>query len=443
MVVSRCPRIRGRSGAVLVLACSVALTTGLTTAWAAPAVTRTTLVSATPTAGEENGLADRPHLSGNGRFVAFDSTATNLDPKDRGSARDIYVRDLQSNAVELVSVALDNGAGNGYSTLSSISDDGRYVAFQSVATNLVAGDTNRSGDIFVRDRLQKKTVLASVSRTGGFPNGQSTRPTISGDGHLVAYNSGANNLLPGSDGNAFQDIFVRDLVHNTTERVSVGRGAPPNGDSVRPEMRGSGRFVAFESQASNLVPGDTNGNRDIFLYDRQSGKTTRANVTPSGGNSRGEASRPHLTPDGRFVAFESASSDLVAGDTNNDQDVFVRDMVAGRTELVSKATSGVQGAAESTRGVLSFTGRYVAFNSTSANLVAKDTNSRQDVFLRDRQTGTTTRISLTATGGQSNGTSFRPVISGDGATVVYESLATNLTANDPRAGSDIFATPAG
>ena len=409
----------------------------------AAAVDRTTLVSATNSGGFGNGPADRPHVSADGRFVAFDSAAA-LVPGDTNRGRDLFVRDLRTGTTELVSVARDGGPADGYSTLATISDDGRYVAFQSLATNLVPGDTNNSGDIFLRDRQAGTTTLVSVNRFGGPAYGQSTRPTISGDGRLVAFNSSAQNMLPTTepDTNKVQDIFVRDMVTGEMERVSVGlNGAQANGDSVRPEMRGNGRFVAFESSASNLVAGDGNGKRDVFLFDRQTRVTERASVAADGSSSTGEASRPHLTPDGRYVAFQTLAGDIVAGDTNVKRDVFVRDMTAGTTTLVSVSSDEVRGRADSTRAVLSYDGRYVAFNSASANLTPQDTNSREDVLLRDLVAGTTRRLSVSATGAASNGTSYRPEISADGSTVVYLSAATNLVPGDTNGADDVFAVP--
>jgi len=262
------------------------------------------------------------------------------------------VHDLQSGATELVSVTSSGAHSNGWSGVAALSDDARYVAFESLATNLVPGDTNNSEDVFVHDRV-----------------------------------SGA------------------------TTRVSVGPGGAQGNDfSYSAAISADGRYVVFTSDATNLVPGDTNNAADVFAHDRTTGATTRLS-TNSGGAQAGGASRlPSISSDGRFVAFQSAANNLVAGDTNICDDVFVRDMATGAVTRVSVSAAGAQGNASGGSARLSFDGRFIAFQSFASNLVANDTTAMPDIFVRDR--GAAQPIVYCTAGTTSSG--CVPSISGSG-----------------------------
>jgi Tol biopolymer transport system component len=244
-------------------------------------------------------------------------------------------------------LSVDSGGvqGNGNSYSPSTSIDGRYVAFHSHASNLVPGDTNGFYDVFVHDRITGATERVSVSTAGVQGNGDSSygyTPSISSDGRYVAFSSLATNLVSG-DTNTFSDVFVRDRQNGTTERVSLDSGgAEGNGDSVAPVISGDGRYVAFESFASNLVAGDTNGTWDVFVRDRLAGTTERASVDSSAAEANGQSHWPAISSDGRYVAFQSYASNLVAGDTNGFADVFVHDRLNGMTERASVYTAGAQ-----------------------------------------------------------------------------------------------------
>jgi Tol biopolymer transport system component len=212
--------------------------------------------------------------------------------------------------------------GNSNSFRPSISGDGRYVAFASRASNLVAGDTNGSDDIFVRDTVNATTTRVSVGIAGVEGNNNSFRPSISGDGLFVAFGSRASNLEVG-DINGSDDIFVHDTVTATTTRVSVDSlGVEGNNNSFRPSISGDGRYVAFGSRASNLVAGDTNASDDIFVHDTVNMTTTRVSVGSAGVEGNNNSFRPSISGDGRYVAFGSHASNLVAGDTNGSDDIF-------------------------------------------------------------------------------------------------------------------------
>jgi Tol biopolymer transport system component len=208
-----------------------------------------------------------PVLSADGKFVAYQSFADNLIADDENEGADIFVRDLTANTTERVSEYTGHYEGEGDSQRPSISADGRYVAFDSDDWDLVWGDTNDSFDVFVNDRATTVTTRVSVDDSGTQTNGDSFRPSISADGRYVAYYSEASNLVPG-DSNGSTDVFVYDRRSGATKRVSVAAaGQEASGDSVRPAIDGSGHLAAFESDASNLVPGDTNGFTDVFVRD--------------------------------------------------------------------------------------------------------------------------------------------------------------------------------
>ena len=278
----------------------------------------------------------------------------------------------------------DGGQANGDSDVPTISADGRFVVFISAASNLVSGDTNGVADVFVRDRQAGTTSRVSVAAGGGQANGTSFDPSISADGRFVAYSSAASNLVPG-DGNDTNDVFVLDRQTATTTSVSVrSNGSQANNVSYTPRISGDGRSVAFVSLASNLVPDDTNRTADVFVHDRQSGTTSRVSVGSDGRQAaKRRSDAPSISVDGRFVAFVSLASNLVPGDTYGKADVFVRDRQTGTTSMVSLRSDGDQVDWPSLDPSISADGRYVAFRSGAAKLVAGDTNGKPDLFVRD------------------------------------------------------------
>ena len=289
-----------------------------------------------------------------------------------------------------VSVASDGTQANGnsygmsVSAISLVSADGRFVAFESDATNLVAGDSNNKRDIFVHDRQTGTTTRVSVASNGAQTNGNPLRPAISADGRYVAFDSDASNLVAG-DSNGVYDVFVHDRQTGTTERVSVATGgAQGNGGSWQPSISADGRYVVFYTSADNMVPGDSNGQWDVILRDRQTSTTELISVGLNGQPGNGLSSAPSISADGRYVAFYSSAPDLVAGDTNNTQDIFVRDRQAGTTERVSVAGDGAQANGWSSYPSISADGRFVVFGSDATNLVAGDTNGKRDIFVHER-----------------------------------------------------------
>lgn len=415
-----------------------------------------------------NGSSEAPSLSADGRFVAFTSRASNLVPDDsdsdcaddafdppRFSCSDVFVYDRLTGEMERVSVASNGTPGNSESggrqeagSLTSISADGRFVAFQSHAWNLVPGCSG----VYVHDRQTRETRCISKAYDGTPSNGASSWPVISANGRFVVFVSEADNLVPG-DTNGFNDYFVHDLQTGQTERVSVASDGTQannyNSDLVGiASLSADGRFVAFSSYANNLVANDTNdGERygvsfvtpDIFVHDRQTGITERVSVASDGTEANGGSFGPSISADGRFVAFTSSASNLVPNDTNGKEDVFVHDRQTGETTRVSVSSDGTQSNGEDSGGVsLSADGRFVLFTSNASNLVLGDGNGRYDIFLHDRQTGQTIRLSLTEAGQEPNGDYFVQALSADGCTLAFAGLDSNLMPTDTNERWDIF-----
>jgi Tol biopolymer transport system component len=307
--------------------------------------------------------------------------ANNLLPGDTTGGSDVFVRDRQLGTTELVSVSTDDKRGDNVTQRSAISGNGRYVAFQSFAGDLVPGDTGQ-GDIFVRDLQAGTTEWVSVSTSGVQDNfGSEGRPAISSDGRYVAFQSAADNLVPG-DTNFRKDIFVRDRQAGTTERVSVSStGAQAIDESVEVAISADGRYVAFSSYANNLVADDTNSITDIFVHDRQTATTERVNVTSEGLQVSPPSTSPSISDDGRLVAFDSHADTLVAGDTNFSRDIFVHNRQTRTTERVNVSVDEIQANSHSSEPVISGDGRCVAFESYGDNLVDGDTNAASDIFV--------------------------------------------------------------
>jgi Tol biopolymer transport system component len=344
-----------------------------------------------------------------------------------------------------------DGEANAGSHRPSLSGDGRFLAFESDATNLVDGDTNGARDVFLQDSTSSGVFRRiSVSSSGQQSNGASGNPAVSDDGRFVAFESSASNLVAG-DTNGVSDVFLYDVVTQETRRVSVTDSGAQIGccgkAGYRPAISRAGRYVAFVSDANAVVSGRSGG-QHVYVWDRATGRTvTQATVGLSG--TGGGGSTPSISLDGRFVAFQSGASDLVTGDTNSRSDVFVRDRTANTTRRVSVSSNGAQGNGASGNPSISDDGRYVAFDSQASNLVTADflgasdtdTNGASDVFRHDRTSGATIRISKNlASAPEPNGGSYSPAMSASGQYIAFESDATNNTGytTDGNGARDIF-----
>jgi Tol biopolymer transport system component len=403
----------------------------------------TTRVSTTSAGVEGDDESVHPALSGDGRYVVFSSEAANLAAGDINGFRDLFVKDRAAETVTLVSqrnISLTGPFGaSGFSTAPVLSDDGRYVAFTSTATNLVSDDTNNDSDVFVMDTLADDVMRISTDSQGAQANDDSDSPALSGNGRYVAFCSAATDLVSG-DTNGCVDVFLKDLETGLLALVSAdSAGAAANGDSSQPAVSDDGRYVVFTSAANNLVSGDTNLCADVFRKDLLTGAIARVSTSTASVQGSDISDSPTVSADGRYVAFRSDATNLVTGDTNKDSDVFRKDMSSGAVLRVSTTSVGVQGDDDSSHPTITDDGRYVAFTSDATNLVGSDTNSYQDVFLKDLQTGVTVRISTSSAGAQANGDSAAPMISDDGRYVVFRSEATNLAAGDSNGQEDVFA----
>ena len=388
---------------------------------------------------EADDCSDNPTLSADGRYVAFSSSATNLAQGDTNGTWDCFVHDRQTGNTERVSVAFDASQANDNSRSTWISADGQYVTFVSTATNLVPDDINAADDIFVYDRQMQVTERVNVAANGPQSDNENLNPSISDDGRYVAYESFATNLVPG-DTNGKKDVFLFDCHTWTTERASVTwDGNEANGSSEEASISIDGRYVAFSSVASNLVVGDTNSRYDIFVLDRDAGTMERVSVASDGSQANDRSNHPSVSSDGRYVAFASEATNVVAGDTNGKWDVFVHDRQTGATERVSVASDSTEANDWNDAPSISDDGRYVAFKSNASNLVVGDTNGLTDIFVHDRLTHTTERASVATDGSEADGDSrYPPFVSGDGRYVVFPSFASNLVVGDTNLAADIF-----
>lgn len=401
-------------------------------------VPRTRLASGGGLGVPGNSFSQSPALSADGHFVAFQSDASDLVPGDTNGESDVFVFDRMTGTLERVSVDSSGEQTNDYSSSPALSGDGRYVVFASYANNLVTDDTNGAVDVFRHDRMTRATIRVTVPNGGGEAiggEGWAAFPTVSTDGNRVAFTSGATNLVSG-DTNNYPDQFVRDVTAQTTTRVSVATdgtqvsslSATPNSS---PQISGNGRYVVFVSK-SPILGGDPDQADDIFRRDLQENVTWQVSYPASGQGNDGNATNPSPSADGRFVAFRSASSTLVPGDTNGVDDVFLRDVNTGAIERVSVGNDGAQGNGQASLAFersVSNDGRYVVFSSSANNLVEGDTNGFSDVFVRDRVAGTTIRVSVGPSGEEGDGPSSEGTISASGRVVAFQSLSQTFGAD--------------
>lgn len=371
-----------------------------TTTTAAPSTTTTTPPIPPGSEGTTRRITDGNHnsalpaVSADGRFVAYHSNASNLVPDDTNGFVDVFVWDASTGTTTRITDGNDDSSG------PAISADGRYVTFVSEASDLVPDDTNGQWDVFRWDA----TTGSIIHVTDG--NDLSTVPTISADGRFVTYFSEATDLVP-DDTNGYWDVFVWDAVTGTTARITDG-----DNHSVLPAISADGRYIAYTSYASNLVPDDINGAGDVFVWDAATGATTR--ITNGNGNSL----RPSISTDGRYVTYNSHASNLVPDDANGAGDVFVWDGATGTTTRIT------DGNADSGEPAISADGHHVTYNSFASDLVADDTNGATDVFAWNATTGTTIRVT------RGNGESFESAISADGTLITFMSQASDLVDGD-------------
>ncbi|MCL4805196.1 MAG: hypothetical protein KJ046_12920 [Anaerolineae bacterium] len=401
----------------------------------------TTIISVSSAGVVGNGESISPSMSNNGRFVAFESSATNLVPDDTNDVMDVFVHDRQTGITERISVTGDGVQGNGASTSSHISANGRYIVFKSEADNLVPdvwGGTN----IYLKDRTTEYLELISVTPTGG-GDGCSSDPAVSDNGRYVAFYSCQKGYAGGATGGYF-NVFVRDRWVAETYLISVSlAGNPGNNHSWgRIGISGDGSQVFFASWASDLVAGDDNNTLDVFVRHWGMGVTELLSKSNSNQEGNDHTGGGDPSADGNRFAFGSAASNLVPDDTNDVADAFYRDRVTGTTHRISYATDGSEVYSPTGSEAISPDGRFIVMYSSSSYLVSNDTNQEPDIFVYDTETGRINRVSISSNGTEANGPSlYLSDIALDGRVVVFTSQATNLVpgAGDSNNNWDIFA----
>ena len=340
----------------------------------------------------------------------------------------------------ILSVDSDSNLGNGHSRFAVQSDNGRFVAFSSAATNLVVGDTNGEYDVFVRDRANDTTTRVSVSSAAAEAvGGDSENPSINDDGNLIVFESEATNLVAG-DTNSDKDIFMHNTDTGTSIRISTTTtGLETTDDSRNAKISGDGEWIVFETDAS-LQPSDTNNVSDIYLYEIDTGTISRISENTNGTQSNGVSRNPSLSVDGRYIVFESAATTLISGDTNGVYDIFLYDRTLDTLERVNLTIGNTQSTGASYKPSVSDDGNRVLFESDATDLIGafNDTNSSRDIFVRLRNIPSTARVSVNSAGVQSNGDSTNASISRDGANALFQSLATTLVDDDTNGVSDVF-----
>ncbi len=388
-------------------------------------------------------------MTPDGLWVVFVSGADNIVEDDNNNAADVFIYNTQTKQVELVSVSSSGEQGNdasGGTNAVSVSSDGNFVAFESEANNLVADDNNYTSDIFVRNRSNGTTERVSVNSDGDESSAYagSYNPSISANGNFVAFESWADNLVD-DDTNFSLDIFVRNRSNGTTERVSVSSDeVEANGQSSKPSISANGNVVAFESDSDNLVADDTNFSLDIFVRNRSNGTTERVSVNSDGDESNSSSFNPSISSDGTKVAFLSDSSNLVPGDTNSAFDGFVH-TVGGGTIRVSVATGGAEHDGSYVASVkISPNGLFVSFIANADNLSPDDGGMSEDAFVHDIQNVVTERVSVGIMNPDRNspGNNYTAGVSNpsnDGSKIAFVSYADNLTSDpDTNGVQDLF-----
>jgi len=400
----------------------------------------TTLDSRNSAGGQGQGASEEGAISARGRYVAFTSSAANLGGLDSPGEADVYVRNQRTGETKLVSQAAAGARPNGRSDRPGISAGGRFMVFASTASNLVPGDRNAASDVFVRDLRRGTTRRVSVGPHGVEGNGFSGLPRISANGRQVVFLSQATNLVPG-DTNGALDVFVHDVRRGVTSRVSLGDDErQATGDSTEPDISGNGRWVTFFNSSSRLGPGGTT-NGALFVRDRRRGTTEHViQRTSNGALPNGPTGVPRISADGRFVAFVSTATNLVLGDTNDAADVFLSDLRTGSITRVSMTSAGDEVNGASTNPTVSAFGRYVAFTSDATNLGSpwSPAGPVEQVYVHDVRRKTTHPASVNAQGTPGNRRSSRPALSVNGHQVAFDSAADNLVPDDHNGAPDVF-----
>lgn len=399
-------------------------------------------VSTTSTGAEGNNLSFARSISGDGRYVVIESDATNFVAGDTNGLRDAFVKDNVTGELRLASSSSAGVIGNAISFGSAMTSDGRYVLLNSDATNFIASDLNGVRDAFVKDMQTGEINIASTSSAGVQANATSAARAMSEDGRYVLIASSATNLVAG-DTNGVGDVFVKDMVTGTMSLVSTSSSGVQGNASSTLGVNGialsaDGRYAVFESDATNLVSGDTNGVTDVFMKDLVTGVTTRISTDSSGTQGNSTSGAKSISADGKFAIFNSLSTNLVSGDTNGVQDAFLKNLETGETTRISTDSDGNQSNATSSAESISSDGRYVLMGSSASNLVSGDTNGVEDAFRKDILTGEIIRVSVSTTGTEAGSTASAMRMSADGRYATFYTDSNAIVSGDTNGFTDGF-----
>lgn len=404
----------------------------------------TTRVSVASDGASGNDSSFQAQISADGRFVVFGSAASNLVPDDTNGAFDAFLHDRSTGETIRVSLSSSGEEGDGDVNEVAISSDGQVVAFSSHATNMVAGDTNGVSDLFVRNLVTGTTLRASVANDGTQGNGDVGNGyiTLSHDGDRVAFTSNASNLV-GGDNNDEPDVFVRKITLGRTLRVSVNSlGEGGDDTSQHAFISDSGRYVSFQSFATNL-PNGPSGWGNVYVRDLAVGTTEVISVSESGGASNRHSQYSSISRDGRWVAFDSQATNLVTPDSNNFRDVFLHDRSTGATHRITDGIGGVQSNNESLAPVISDDGSAIVLHSRASNLIAGDENSSSDIFVFNRQADSFVLVSQSSAGAQTNTSAKLADLAPGGQLVTFWIDWRFLTYGDDNGDSDIYVREIG
>jgi Tol biopolymer transport system component len=402
----------------------------------APGTTRILSLRYDGTSTTENNNA--PTISDNGRYVAYNTEDRYLLGPDKMACCQVIRYDRRTKVKEVVSVNRKGSPVRGGGNEPVMTADGNLVAFWSSSPRLVRDDPRDFRDVFVRDMTKGKTTLISRTPDGKPANGDSFMPSISADGTRIAYASAATNLASG-DTNQVIDVFLYDAKTGKTTLISRGlNGKSALGESLQPEISADGSHVVYSSSADNIVDGDHNGLDDVFSYDIAAKTTQIMSVAEDGTAANGGSFNPSVSGDGLFVTFWSFASNLAPNDKNEQGDVFVRTTDSPKITLVSHTPDGFSGDGESDDPTISTDGRTIAFQSAATDLDPADTNGFTDVYRYDLGTGQVVIVSTARDGSPANDSSFIPSLSSNGALIAFESVASNLVRGDTNTMVDVF-----
>lgn len=393
---------------------------------------------ATGNVGNDN--SRHPVISLDGKRVVFRSDATNLVPEDNNGQQDVFFKNIDDGSISIASTNAQGAPGEGPSEEPFISGDGAVVTFTSQSSNLVPGVSGPVKNIYRKNIKTGAIDLVSGDAAGAPGNDDSVSSSASVEGRFVAFVSSASNLVAG-DSNGVSDVFIKDMANGAITRVSTGpQGEQSNsvsGSIYGTSMSADGRLVAFFAAASNLNQFDNDNQLDVFVKDTQSGAVTLASTNADGVKGNAGSYNPAISADGRYVAFASVATNLAPGDTDGAVDIYYKDLQTGRLTLASANKDGMK-ALESGDPAISSDGRYVAFSARGAGLVPELSNDTYQAFIKDGTGGDLILASQSGSGAEGNDASVKPALDKNAGHIVFESAASNLVPTDSNGLYDIF-----